>query len=435
MSEGYGVVAEAGEPVVLLPFVIDGEEVSFTVERRKQRLWYGRLLEVHKASPHRVEPKCSAFGLCGGCRWQMMAYSHQLETKRQFVASQLKHIGQVEGEVPPVHPAIWPWHYRNKVEYAFGWGPSGEVVVGFHPRGDFRQVIGIEACQIVPPAFEQVRRRIQAQAQSMGHPPYDPQRHQGVWRELLIRGTEDDYIVLVSLAQERADWAEALLTPLRELPGCRGAGYFYNPKRNNSVQDLMPQVLWGGLELVYRVGGREFEVGPMDFFQVNLYQAEALVTWLRARVPETSFLYDLYGGVGFLGISLAERARRLLLIEKLASAVARARSNFARNQGHYPRVEFEGIVGPLEKVWSGAEVPSDSVAIVDPPREGLHPSLLKVLRQAPFAHIFYVSCHPATQARDLAALQSAYKVQEVQPFDMFPQTGAIENVAWLIRRP
>jgi len=433
-SEGFGVVAPADGPVVLIPYVIEGEEVRYEVERRKRQFLYGRLVEVARASPHRIEPRCTAFGLCGGCRWQMMTYTHQLEVKRRFVEAQIKHIGQVAVAVPPVQGAPSPWQYRNKAEYAFGWGPGGEIVVGFHPRGDFRRVIGIEACQIVPPAFEEVRRIIQAQARPLGLAPYDPRRHEGVWRELLIRGTQESYIVLVSLSHDRADWAEALLAPLKNLPGCRGAGYFYNPKRNNSLQDLRAQALWGSLELVYKVGGREFEVGPVDFFQVNLGQAEALVAWLRERVPETSVLYDLYGGVGFLGISLAERAGRLVLIEKLASAVERAQKNFIRNQASYPRTAFEGIVGALEKAWAGMQVPLDSVALVDPPREGLHPSLVKALLEAPFAHLFYVSCHPATQARDIAALQKAYKVRAVQPFDMFPQTSGIENVAWLIRR-
>jgi 23S rRNA (uracil1939-C5)-methyltransferase len=265
-------------------------------------------------------------------------------------------------------------------------------------------------------------------------PPYDPQRHEGVWRELLIRGTQESYIVLVSLSQDRPDWAEALLSPLQALAGLQGAGYFYNPKRNDSLFDLVPQRLWGSLELVYEVAGRKFGVGPLDFFQVNLAQAEALVTWLKARVPETTVLYDLYGGVGFLGISVAERTKRLVLIEKLESAVERARENFARNQHFYPETGFVGRAGALEKVWLGEEVPPDSVAIVDPPREGLHPSFLKRLRATPFAHVFYVSCHPATQARDIALLREVYEVQEVQPFDMFPQTTGIENVAWLKRR-
>jgi len=433
-SDGYGVVAPPDGPVVLLPYVIEGEVVRYVVERRRRQLLYGRLVEVQEVSPHRVKPVCSAFGRCGGCRWQMMNYAHQLEVKRRFVEAQLKHIGQVEVAVPPVRGSPHPWQYRNKVEYAFGRGPSGEIVVGFHPRGDFRRVIPIEACQIIPPAFEEVRRLVQNQVQHLGLAPYDPQRHEGVWRELLIRGTQENYIVLVSLSQERSDWAEKLLDPIRSLPGCRGAGYFYNPKRNNSLHDLTPRILWGSLELVYRVGGREFEVGPVDFFQVNLMQAEALVEWLRARVPETPILYDLYGGVGFLGISLAERAKRLVLIENLPSAVGQARKNFVRNQAFYPGVEFESITGSLEKVWPCMAVPSEATALVDPPREGLHPSLVKALQQAPFAHLFYVSCHPATQARDVAALQKAYEVREVQPFDMFPHTSGIENVAWLVRR-
>jgi 23S rRNA (uracil1939-C5)-methyltransferase len=433
-SEGLGVVEREDGPVVLLPYVITGEEVRYVVERRKRQVWYGRLIAVHEASPHRVAPQCSVFGVCGGCRWQMMSYAHQLEVKRRFVEEQLRHIGKVFVVVPPVHASPSPWHYRNKVEYAFGWGADGKIVVGFHPRGDFERVVGVEVCQIVPPAFEAVRHAVEAQAQQLGLPPYDVRRHEGVWRELLIRGTQEQCVVLVSLSQDRPEWAEALLAPLQKLPGVQGAGYFHNPKRNNSLSDLAAQRLWGSLELVYTVGGRQFEIGPQDFFQVNLSLAEALVAWLRARVPEAPVLYDLYGGVGFLGISLAERANKVVLIEKLPSAVEQARKNFARNQHFYPGTSFEGLVGPLEKVWPGIAVPSESVGIVDPPREGLHPSLLKLLRQGPFAHLFYVSCHPATQARDIAALAEVYDVREVQPFDMFPQTAGIENVAWLIRK-
>ncbi len=433
-SEGLGVVERGDGPVVLLPYVITGEEVCYVVERRKRQAWYGRLVEVHETSPHRVAPQCSVFGVCGGCRWQMMSYTHQLEVKRRFVEEQLRHIGKVSVAVPPVYPSPSPWHYRNKVEYAFGWGADGRFVVGFHPRGDFERVVGVEMCQIVPSAFEAVRRVVEAQAQRLGLPPYNARRHEGVWRELLIRGTPERCMVLVSLSQDRPDWAEALLAPLQKLSSVQGAGYFYNPKRNNSLFDLAAQRLWGSLEGVYAVGGRRFEIGPLDFFQVNLGQAEALVAWLRKRVPEAPVLYDLYGGVGFLGISLAERAKKVILIEKLPSAVEQARKNFARNQHFYPETSFQGLAGALEEVWPGMAVPSESVGIVDPPREGLHPSLVKLLRQGPFAHFFYVSCHPATQARDIAALAGAYEVREVQPFDMFPQTAGIENVVWLIRK-
>ncbi len=433
-SEGYGVVEADAGPVVLLPFVLEGEEVQYAISHRKRRLQYGYPLAILTPSPHRTQPVCQAFGQCGGCRWQMMTYEHQLEVKRDFVERQLRHIGHLSVSVPPVQPSPQPYQYRNKVEYAFGRDEGGQVMIGFHPRGDFWKVLPIEACQIVPPAFEDVRRQIQAQARILPYASYDPKRHTGLWRELLIRGTPESYIVLVSLAEDNPDLAHALLKPLQTWPACQGAGYFYNPKRNNSLFDLVPRPLWGDLELTYIIGGRQFRLGPKDFFQVHLAQAEALILWLRHRLSETPALYDLYGGVGFLGISLAEKAQRLILVEKLPEAVESARKNFLLNQHHYSQTIFEGFVGALETHWSALKPLSEAIAIVDPPREGLHPTLQKALRQGPFGQIFYVSCHPATQARDLAMLSEAYEVTEVQPFDLFPQTTAIENVAWLVRK-
>lgn len=436
-ADGYGVLADGDHPAVLVPFVIEGETVKVSIAHRKRQVWYGQLEAVRVPSAHRVVPRCTAFGRCGGCRWQMMDYAHQLAHKRRFVTQQLRHIGHIAVEVPPVLPTKVPWFYRNKAEFAFGTHEQGGLVLGFHPRGSYAEVVELERCYLVPPAFDTARRLIEQQARQMasalGFRPYDPETGQGLWRELLVRGTNDQLILLISQTADEPKLAAALLEPVAAaLPACIGYGYFYNPKRNNSLADLAPRPLGGRLTLTYEVGGYTFCVGPKDFFQVNLAQAAAMVAWIRARMPsDVPVLYDLYGGVGFFGISLAQAAQKLILIERLPEAVESARKNFMANRARYPHTTFEGLTGAVEVLWRDQKPPSGSVAIVDPPREGLHPRLRKALIQARLAQIFYVSCHPATQARDLAELSAAYEVVAVQPFDLFPHTTSVENIAWL----
>jgi 23S rRNA (uracil1939-C5)-methyltransferase len=367
----------------------------------------------------------------------MMEYKHQLYHKRRFVEQALHHIGKLSISVPEVVASPTIWHYRNKAEYTFGTSKAGILTAGFHPRGEFAQVLDLTACQIVPPLFEEIRRALIQEARKQHLPAYHPVRHTGLLRQLIVRGGNDRTIALLSLAEDRADLAQELLLPLREaFPALQGIGYYFNPKRNDSLHDLTPHSIAGELTITYSLAQRIYQVGPKDFFQVNLSQAENLIHWIRQRLPESiPALYDLYGGVGLFGVALADRTQRVTLVEKLPEAVESARSNFLRNHSHYPDTLWEAHTGPLESLWENSvRPPKGSIAIIDPPREGLHPKVCKALSEAPFDQLFYVSCHPATQARDLALLQKGYRVIEVQPFDFFPHTTGVENVAWLERK-
>ncbi|MCS7162621.1 MAG: 23S rRNA (uracil(1939)-C(5))-methyltransferase RlmD [Bacteroidia bacterium] len=436
VSEGYGVLKPPNMPVVFVPFVIEGEEVEVRLTQRRRQLWYGEAVHWHVKAPQRTQPACADFGRCGGCRWQMMTYAHQLHHKRRFVEQALRTIGRLSIEVPAVVPSPSPWHYRNKAEYAFGMETSGEIVLGFHPRGAFDQVIGLQACQIVPPVFEAIRQSVLRRARMGKWPAYDARTHKGLLRGLLLRGTSEAVVALLILAEDRPDVAEALLKPLlTEVPSLTGIGYMANPKRNDSLHDLTPKRLEGRLEVAFQVGGRTYWVGPKAFFQVNLSQAAQLLDWLRARWrAQRPPLYDLYGGVGFFGIGLADLSARVVLVERLPEAAENAIYNFRYNQAAFPDTPWEVHVGSVETILPQIGLAEAAVALVDPPREGLHPNLIRFLRAAPFAEIFYVSCHPATQARDLQALTDSYEVVEVQPFDLFPHTTAVENIAWLRRK-
>lgn len=436
-SEGYGVARPPNSQVILVPFTLEGEEVDIRLTRRKKQLAYGEATHWHVHSPDRVAPVCPDFGQCGGCRWQMMRYERQLEYKRRFVEQAFHHIGRLPVPIPSPLPAQPPWRYRNKAEYTFGTGPSGEVILGFHPRGDFRSVIDIQDCQIVPASFEAVRRAVRKQAQTLQLLPYDPVRHTGLLRQLLLRGTSERLIALLSLSQDRPDLAAQLLLPLYETyPPLQGIGYFHNPKRNDSLHDLKPIPLAGELYLSFSVAGRHYRIDPKAFFQVNLPQAEKLIGWIRQHFPSTaSVLYDLYGGVGFFGIALADQVAEVILVERLPEAVQLAQENFRLNQSAFPHTRWQTFTGPVEQLWENLSFPeSETVAILDPPREGLHPDLRKALARGPVTWIFYVSCHPATQARDLHELRDTYEIIAVQPVDLFPHTTAIENIAFLRRK-
>lgn len=431
--DGYGVIRPEGLPVVMVPFVIEGEAVDIQVLHRKRQVWYGEMQELHVSSPYRIAPPCADFGYCGGCRWQMMEYQHQLYHKRRFVEQALRHIGGLTVPIPPVVPSPQVWRYRNKAEYAFGYNAADEMVLGFHPRGKFDQVLGIQDCWLVPSIFEEVRRAVLEKARELNLQPYNPRTHQGLLRSLLIRGTEEKCIALLSIAEDRPEVAETLFAPLRSK--LQGYGYFYNPKRNESLHDLTPIPLYGDLTLEYVVKDWRYQLGPKDFFQVNLGQAANLVEWIRQRIEgQVSTLYDLYGGVGLFGVALADKAEMVYLIEKLPEAVQSARRNFQLNQSHFPHTKWEAIASPVEDLLSTTlSVPEGSIAVVDPPREGLHPKMRRFLKKAAFEKIIYVSCHPATQARDIAELSQDYQVTAVQPFDLFPHTTGIENVVIMER--
>lgn len=436
-SEGFGVVRPQDTPVILVPFTLPGEVVEIAILRRKRQLWYGEAVAWHQTSPNRVEPRCGDFGRCGGCRWQMMDYPYQLQYKRRFVQQAFLHLAHLPVEVPSVVPSPVIWHYRNKAEYTFGENTQGQLLLGFHPRGDFARVLDLTACQLVPPVFEAVRRTVLAQARLKGLRAYNPLRHKGLLRQLVVRGTADRLVAFLSLADDCPEIAFDLLGPVKEsLPSLIGFGYFHNPKRNDSLADLEPIPLAGETCLEFQVDGRRYKLGIQDFFQVNLPQAENLLRWIRERMPDRCpALYDLYGGVGFFGIGLADRAEKVILVEKLPQAVISAEENFRHNRHRFPTTAWQTYAGALEDLTQVALAPPPgSVAIVDPPREGLHPTVRKALRTLPFEEIFYVSCHPATQARDLAELQEAYQILAVQPFDLFPHTTGIENIVWIKRR-
>lgn len=436
-SDGYGVIRPADGPVVLVPFVLPGEEVDVWITRRKKQVWYGEVAYWHTRSSARVQPACADFGTCGGCRWQMIDYAAQLQYKKNFVQQAFHHIAKLPIPIPMPIPSPHIWHYRNKAEYAFGQTPQGELVVGFHPRGHFAKVLDLTRCQIVPPAFETIRKIVAERAKALHLLPYDPVRHTGLLRSLLVRGTPARVVVFLSLAEDRPEIAQELLLPLVEnLSAIQGIGYFYNPKRNDSVHDLTPILLWGQAELLLEVVRRRYFIGPKDFFQVNLPQAENMVRWIAERwPPEAHTLYDLYGGVGFFSVALADKVKKIVLVEKLPEAVQAAERNFAENKAAFPQTTYEVFTGSVEALWDQAIQEGEaSVAIIDPPREGLHPSVRRALARGPFKHIFYVSCHPATQARDVAELTRSYTIEAVQPFDLFPHTVHIENLLWLRRR-
>ncbi|MCS7189198.1 MAG: 23S rRNA (uracil(1939)-C(5))-methyltransferase RlmD [Bacteroidia bacterium] len=436
-SEGFGVIRPANRPAILVPYTIEEEVVDIEIVRHKRQVSYGYATRWHVSSPHRVVPACEEFGKCGGCQWQMMDYAHQLHHKRRFVEQALRHIGGMSVSVPPVIPSPNIWHYRNKAEYTFGRDSTGGLCLGFHPRGDFSTALNLKECKIVPPLFEAIRRKVLELAQEKKLSAYDPRTHRGLLRQLLVRGVDSMAIALISLAEDRADIASELLLPLRQaFPALRGVGYFYNPKLNDSLHDLTPHLIEGELLLEFSVANRIYFVTPKDFFQVNLAQTENMINWIRERFPTSvEVLYDLYGGVGLFSIALADRAKEVVLVERLAEAVQSACKNFEANKSSFPHTRWRVFCGSLEELWSQAiSSQENSIAIVDPSREGLHPTIRKALQKAPFASLFYVSCHPATQARDLQYLKEHYVIEEVQPFDLFPHTSSIENIVLLKRK-
>jgi len=453
-AEGKSLARVDGK-VIFVEGAVPGDVVDIQLQKNKADWAEGFAKKFHSYSEIRVKPFCSHFGVCGGCQWQMLPYAQQLIYKQQQVVDNLTRIAKIP--LPPI-PAILGAKqtegYRNKVEYTFAteiymsfeafraMKASGEEPVkspgdgGFHARGFFEKIVPIDTCYLQEEPTNLMRKAVVQFALDNKMPFYNIKQHQGWLRNMFVRNTtKGEWMINLMLGYEDEAKRKALLDLLlKQFPQITTLLYTINTKRNDSMQDLEPQVYYGNGYITEKLEKFEFKISPKSFFQTNSKQAEVLYQVTRdfAELTGKEIVYDLYCGTGSIGIFCSEQAKKIIGVEFVEEAIEDAKLNAALNG----LAETAFFAGDVIKVCDDAFFETHGkpdVIITDPPRAGMHEKLVHKLLEMEAPTIVYVSCNPATQARDLALLHAKYTVTKIQPVDMFPHTLHIENVVQLKR--
>ncbi len=446
-AEGKSLARVDGK-VIFVENTIPGDVVDVLVQKNKKDWGEGIALNFHKYSDLRVAPFCQHFGVCGGCQWQMLPYKLQLQYKQQQVTDNLTRIAKVLlPEIRPIIGAEQITRYRNKIEYTFSnkrfllpeelSNPnisSEENVAGFHARGFFDKVVPIFECHLQNEPTNFLRLSILDYAKQQGLTHYDIRQHTGFLRNLLVRlATTGELMVNIVLGYEDKKNREALLAFIRDkYPEVTTLLYTINPKKNDSLIDLEPNIFKGKGYIIEKLEDFEFKISPKSFFQTNTLQGEKLYRITRefAEVSGTQTVYDLYCGTGSIGIFVSKQAKKIVGVDVVQEAIDDAKEN-ARLNGLNNAAFFAGDVIDICNNPFFEEHGKPDVIITDPPRAGMHEKLVKKLLDIAAPLIVYVSCNPATQARDIALLNEKYGVEKIQPVDMFPHTLHIENIVQL----
>jgi 23S rRNA (uracil1939-C5)-methyltransferase len=455
-AEGKCIARQDGK-VIFIEGVVPGDRVDVRITKSKKDWAEGVVVSFVSKAADRVAPFCDHFGVCGGCQWQMLPYTKQLQFKQQQVEQTLQRIGKVTlPTILPIAGATQTTQYRNKIEYTFGnkrYLLPSELgnetisnqsnVAGFHARGYFDKIVDIDTCHLQAAPSNEIRHFIKKMAVEKGWSFYDSRAHQGYLRNLQLRLCRSgELMVNLIVGEERPDQTNFLLQELQQrFPSITTLLYTVNQKWNDSILDLEPVVFSGkGFveEILYGADPAEkyrFKIGPQSFFQTNTAQAETLyrLTATAAALTGQETLYDLYCGTGSIGIFLSRKAGRIVGVEQVGAAIEDAKENARINQIHNASFYAGDVAAICNDAFFEKEGRPD-VIITDPPRAGMHETLVDTLRAIAAPVIVYVSCNPATQARDLQRLDSDYQVTSVQPVDMFPHTHHIENIVQLRRR-
>ena len=453
-AEGKAIGKVDGK-VVFIENCVPGDVVNVQVVKNNKDWAEAFPVQFIAYSSDRVQPFCAHFGVCGGCAWQNLPYEKQLQYKQKQVCDQLQRIGKLAlPELLPIIGCEETAGYRNKMEYTFATSKfipkeefeklkqSGETietqtqqgVAGFHAKGFFNKIVEIDVCHLQKEPTNEIRKLIAQFARLRKIPFYDIQAHTGWLRNVQVRNTlAGEWMANVVFAYEDQENREALLHLLLEkFPQISTLLYTINEKLNDSLYDLSPQIFFGKGFMVERLEGFQYKISPQSFFQTNSKQAEKLYQVARnfAELDGSQTLYDLYCGTGSIGIFCSEGAKKIIGVEVIEDAISDAKENAALNNIRHAYF-FAGDVIKICNDDFFAQHGKPDVAIVDPPRAGMHEKLVKKLLQMQPPIIVYVSCNPATQARDIALLSEKYFVAKLQSVDMFPHTLHIENVAQL----
>ncbi|WP_304216076.1 23S rRNA (uracil(1939)-C(5))-methyltransferase RlmD [Phocaeicola plebeius] len=452
-AEGKAV-AKVNELVIFVPYVVPGDVVDLQVKRKKNHYAEAVAVKFHEKSPLRTEPFCSHFGVCGGCKWQCLSYEEQLKYKQKQVFDNLTRIGKVElPEFRPILGSEKTRFYRNKLEFTFSnkrWLTEEEVkqdvkydqmnAVGFHIPGAFDKVLAIDKCWLQDDISNQIRNAVRDYAYAHNFPFFDLRTQEGLLRNIMIRTSSTGELMVVLQCkvtddEGRRKMEEILQFMADSFPQITSLMYVINNKCNDTIGDLDVEVFKGNDHIFEEMEGLRFKVGPKSFYQTNSEQAYNLYKVARefAGLTGNELVYDLYTGTGTIANFVARQARKVVGIEYVPEAIKDAKVNSALN-GIDNTLFYAGDMKDILTNDFIAEHGRPDVIITDPPRAGMHNDVIDVILAAEPKRIVYVSCNPATQARDLQLLDGKYKVTAVQPVDMFPHTHHVENVVQLERR-
>ena len=451
-AEGKSLARIEGK-AIFVENVVPGDVVDIRITKDKKVWAEGSPIRFHQLSEKRVKPFCSHFGVCGGCQWQMLPYNLQLEYKQQQVIDNLERIAKIKLPVLlPIVGAAETQQYRNKIEYTFAteeFVPKDEFIVlkeagftqvkkagvaGFHAKGFWDKIVDIDTCYLQKEPTNALRLAIKEYALLHQLSFYNLRKQEGFLRTMQIRLCETgEWMANIVFGENNSEKIVPLLDYLlQRFPNITSLLYTINTKQNDSIFDLEPQVYFGKGFVVEQLEDFKFKIGPKSFFQTNTVQGTKLyqITRAFAELSGTETVYDLYCGTGSIGIFCSNKAKKIIGVEVVEAAIEDAKINATLNNitdAHFYAGDVINICTPGFFEQHGRP----DVIITDPPRAGMHEKLVNKLKEMEAPIIVYVSCNPATQARDLALLDEKYEVTKVQPVDMFPHTLHIENVVQL----
>ncbi len=449
-AEGKSI-ARVDDMVVFIPYGAPGDVVNIKLDKKKRSYAEAHIVDMVKPSPDRVTPACEHFGVCGGCKWQHIPYESQLRYKRDQVVDALTRIAKVE--IPEVNPTLGSketFCYRNKLEYTFSckcWITfedlrSGREIadrnaLGFHIPGAFDKVLDIKKCWLQDDLSNRIRLFVRQYALAKGYEFYDIKAQQGLMRTLMVRiASTGEVMLIVVFARPEQEKIDDLMGAIAaEFPEITSLLYVVNQKVNDTIADQEVITYCGRDYINEEMEGLQFRIGPKSFYQTNSLQAYELYKVARrmACLKPDDLVYDLYTGTGTIANFVARQVKKVVGIEYVPEAIADAKLNSEVN-GIDNTIFFAGDMKDVLTDGFIEEHGRPDVMIIDPPRAGMHEDVVNVILNARPERIVYVSCNPATQARDLALMDSLYRVEEVQPVDMFPHTHHVENVVRMTRR-
>lgn len=444
--DGLGI-ARIDSWVMFIPKAMEGDVADITVTSKKRNLVFGKIIELKKKSTQRTTPFCEHFGVCGGCSLQHIDYAEQLRIKQKFVEDTLKRIGKVEAEkIYPILGCDEITHYRNRLDFAFAnrrWLTSEELnteiksmgsFAGFHVPGRFDKIIDINTCHLQPEPTNAIRHFVKNFAAERGWSFYDPTKYEGFVRDMIVRNTiTGEWMVVIIFGSQDDEKISALLSALTEkFLQITSLHYVINTKRNPTIYDLEVIPFKGKETITEKIGNVNFKISPKSFFQTNTRQAEKLYKAALdfASLIGNEIVYDLYTGTGTIANYIAHRAKKVIGIDYIEDSIENAKENSLNN--NIANTEF--FSGDIKETLTADFIAAHGkpdVVITDPPRAGMHPDVVSKIAETNTQRIVYVSCNPATQARDIALLADKYRITKIQPVDMFPHTSHVENVALL----
>lgn len=438
--EGKGV-ARLDDKVFFVSNAIPGDKVLIKVVSKKRKYFEAQIEKIINPSPYRDTPKCKHFGICGGCKWQHMKYESQLQFKEKQVVDQFERIGKIIAPHLPIKESTDLFYYRNKLEFTFSthkwhvyFNEPYSPVLGFHIPGRFDKILDIEECFLQPFPSNEIRNHIKKLALSHNIPFYNSKTHEGFLRNLILRNNSiNEFMIILSVKYEHPEWTSIIAEHIK--PHFPQVVSFYigiNTKLNDTLDGINLNLIYGKPTLSETIHNLSFSISPKAFMQVNYAQTLNLYQKILelANLSGNETIFDLYCGIGTISLLLAQNANHVVGIEYVAEAIADANKNAKANK--ITNASF--FSGDVKDVLQSTEIKKykkPDIVVLDPPRAGIHANVIQSIIELSPKKIIYVSCNAATQARDISLLSSFYKVLNYQPFDMFPHTSHVENIAVL----